>query len=266
MNLPDFKTWSFKMQSEKYLSKYYPEFLDHLNTKYYEASSLKEKIYLYLHDLDHPQTCKVCGKYTKYINSTKGYSIYCSSQCCNSDIDKKKLTECILMDKYGVSNPSQLKSVKEKKKQTSLKNWGMENPSQSPTVRNKFKDTMLNKYGVEHPSQLESVKEKKRQTSLKNWGVEHPSQLESVKEKKRQTSLKNWGTLSPMSNLDVKNKVKQTYNRTYILSHPDIINILEEDGERIYICKCENLECNKCVEKQYEINHTQGLHFLIPLK
>ena len=256
MDHPNFDVWSTKMQSRSYLSKHYPEFLQYLDDKYDITIPLKEKIYLYIHKLDHPQKCKICGEFTKYINSSRGYSIYCSSKCSNSDPDKKELTKNNMMRKYGVNNPSQLDSVKEKKKQTSLKNLGTENPSQSQDIRERFKNTMIERYGVEHPSQLDSVKEKKKQTSLKNWGVEHPSQLDSVKEKKKQTSLKNWGTETPMMSNIIKDKVRKKYNDSYIKNHPDISEIIEDDGERIYICKCHDDNCNLCKDKFYKINHS----------
>ena len=279
MNLPNFETWSFKMQTRKYLSKHYPDFLQHIDEKYNYIESLKEKIYLYIHNMEYPNKCKVCGQYTKYINSTKGYSTYCSSKCCNSDQDKKNKTKLNNLAKYGVENISQLESVKEKKKQTSMNNWGVENPilservqkkvkksmmdrygveypSQSPEIQLKYQNTMMVKYGVLHPSQLESVKEKKKQTSMNNWGVEHPSQSDEIKEKKKQTSMDNWGTSTPMMNKIIKDKVKNSFNKTYMSKHPDIKNILEINGERIYVCCCTDTSCNSCQEKQYRINHS----------
>ena len=89
-------------------------------------------------------------------------------------------------DLYGVDNPSQLESVKQKKKETTKKNYGVDNPSQSDIVKEKKKKTNLEKRGVENVFQDEKVKSKQRNTLFEKYGVTNPGQLLHVKEKNRQ--------------------------------------------------------------------------------
>ena len=274
MDTPDFKTWSTKMQGELYLKKHFPEFLQYLNNLYPTVQTIKEKIYLYRNKLNEPCRCLVCGNYTKYDGPSKGYRLYCSSKCCNSDNNKKNKTKSNMMKKYGVENASQINEVKEKKKETCLKNYGVEHPSQSREVKEKvkqtclekygvehynniekFKQTCLEKYGVEHLSQLDWIKEKKKQTCLKNFGVEHPSQSKEVKEKKKETYRKNWGADHPMQSKDIKEKVFNSYIENYIKEHKDIISITKNNlGEKIYTCSCDDITCNLCTQRQYIIS------------
>ena len=163
MDTPILENMSFKMFSDKYISKHYPEFFEYLNNKFGDIT-IKEKLYLYFNNLNTPKCCKVCGRYTKLESFTKGYRLYCSSKCCNSDPDKISTTKQNLIDKYGVVNVSQLKSIKDKKSKTCLENYGVSNPSQSQEIKQKVKNTCLENYGVEHASQSQEVKDKFRNT------------------------------------------------------------------------------------------------------
>lgn len=78
-----------------------------------------------------------------------------------------------IFEKYGVDNISQLEEIKEKKKETSLKNWGFEHTLQSPIVREKGKKTCLIIYGKESHNSSPIVIQKKKEKYIKNWGVEH---------------------------------------------------------------------------------------------
>ena len=278
MDYPELKSLTKKMYSKQYISKYYPEFYEYLNNTFPNIN-IKEQLYLFFNGLSEPKKCKVCGKYTKLDSFTKGYRIYCSSKCCNSDPDKIKLTKKNLVEKYGVENISQLDSIKEKKKHSCIEHYGVENPSQSQIIREKviatnigkfgvkhpcqselvkkkLINTMLDRYGVEHPSQLDFIKEKKKQTYIEHYGVEHPSQLDFIKEKKKQTCIKHYGVEHPSQSILVKKKQQDKYNKNYMLDHPDIIEIFEEDGERLYRCSCSNECCNLCEKKEYVINHS----------
>ena len=158
MNIPDFETWSTKMQGETYLKKHFPEFLQILNNLYPNIQTIREKIYLYRNRLKEPGRCVVCGNYTKYDGPSKGYRIYCSSKCCNNDNDKKNKTKFKMMEKYGVENPSQINEVKEKKKETCLKNYGVEHPMLSKTIKDKAFNSYIKNYIKEHEDILSITK------------------------------------------------------------------------------------------------------------
>jgi hypothetical protein len=80
-----------------------------------------------------------------------------------------------LKEKYGedVTNSFQLSCVKEKMRETNLKNRGCEYISQDENIKMKKKEASLKKYGVENPSQNEEVKQKKEETNLKLTGYKY---------------------------------------------------------------------------------------------
>lgn len=65
-----------------------------------------------------------------------------------------------MMSKYGVSSPSRLDSVKDKKKASSLSKFGTEYPWQSEEIRDKKNSVMLERYGYINPSQVPEFKQK----------------------------------------------------------------------------------------------------------
>ena len=166
MNIPNFETWSTKMQGEAYLKKHFPEFFQFLNDSYPTVSSIKEKIYLYKNGLLEPGKCIICGQPTKYDGPSKGYRLYCSSKCSNNDKNKKDKIKQTCLERYGVSNPSQSKKIQKKKEETCLNKYGVSNPSQSKKIQKKKEETCLERYGVEHPMKLDEVKQKIKQTCL----------------------------------------------------------------------------------------------------
>ena len=254
MNIPDFETWSTKMQGENYLKNHFPEFFQFLNDMYPQVSSIREKIYLYRNGLMEPGKCIVCGRPTKYDGPSKGYRKYCSSKCSNNDIEKKNKTKQTYLEKYGVENPSQSKKIQDKKKQTYLEKYGVAHHMLIDDVKQKFKQTCLEKYGVEHISQVQNIKDKKKETCLEKYGVEYISQAQNIKDKKKETCLEKYGVEHPMMLNEVKQKVFDSFIKNYIQDHPDVIAIRKDEcGRKVYKCKCCDPACGLCKEKHYEI-------------
>ena len=99
-----------------------------------------------------------CGKPLKNPIKTKflqGHS--------NKDDAIKKIKENSIVEKYGVTNVSQINGVKTKKRATMQKNHGCNTPFDRKFVSAVWKDTL----GVDNPSKLESVRQKIRDKSLK---------------------------------------------------------------------------------------------------
>lgn len=123
-----------------------------------------------------------------------------------------KNAEKTCLKKYGVKNPSCMKEVKDKKKQTFNKHYGCDHYFQTQEFkeqadktkedrynnknfnnRDLAKETLRKKYNVENVSQIEYVKKKKEETIQERYGVDNVSKLERVKQRKRETCLKNYG-------------------------------------------------------------------------
>jgi len=118
-----------------------------LDIRYADNISLQEKLYLFYYNLNEPPKC-ICGKTLTFIKFSKGYRRFCRS--CSQKQNHKKGDKChffakksierIFQEKYNVNNPSQLKSVQEKRKSTFIQNYGTDNPWKSDKIIKKIKD------------------------------------------------------------------------------------------------------------------------------
>lgn len=126
--------------------------------------------------------------------------------------EKAILSKKHFKEKYGVDNPYQLDSVKEKIKNTNLERYGETNPLKvkeikekvisthverygaiglaSDVIKSKVLDT-LSKEGIVNVSQREETKKTIKQNNLKKYGVEFYSQTEESKNRVYETYLKN---------------------------------------------------------------------------
>ena len=96
-------------------------------------------------------------------------------------LQKRKLNS---IEKYGVDNPTKLKEVKEKNLAT-RKQHSLEDPNYSLKIKEKFKQTCLKNFGVENPSQSKEIQQKKIKTCQKNFGVNFPMQSKIVLDKSK---------------------------------------------------------------------------------
>lgn len=96
---------------------------------------------------------------------------------------------------------------------TCLEKYGVTNPSKSKTIRNKTRKTNLEKYGVEYNFSLDEFKEKSKQTCLEKYGTEYANQSKCVKEKIIKTKIDNYGSLENAYKVVVsKGKATRTLN------------------------------------------------------
>lgn len=113
-------------------------------------------------------------------------------------------------NKHGVTNPYQLKEVRQKAIDTRIKKYG------APYFNhNIIKDTVFEKYGVENISQLNEIKEKKKNTARKNFGVDNPFQSEEIKTKIKYTNIEKYGTENFMQSELGKEKLKKSMKKKY---------------------------------------------------
>lgn len=119
-----------------------------LNKDYYDS---------YLKTNPNEGICPICGKETKFINATIGYSICCSVKCGFKNSNKKRKTTNL--QKWGVENPFQAEVIKEKIKETNLSTIGVENPMQLKETVDKIKQTCKDKYGDENYRNCDKIKE-----------------------------------------------------------------------------------------------------------
>jgi len=178
--------------------------------------------------------CDICNSikklpYCDYLQSLKVGGYYTCQKCHHIKSEKTNL------DKYGC-NISSLQIIKDKKKETCLKNWGVEHPMMSKDIIKKSKETNLKKYGVEYYTQTKEYKRKSKITCLEKYGVEYPLQNKIVKDKNKTTNINRYGCNNVFENEKIKEKIKQTnlekygfdnYSKTYICK-TKVKNTMEE--------------------------------------
>jgi len=170
-----------------------------------------------------------------------------------------------------------LKSVKEKKKKTCLKNYGVKNPSCSEKIKEKKIHSYNSHYGVNNPTQSKEVQEKSKQTCIERYGVNHFSKTSEFKKKYKATCLERYG-VDNIFKLDfiikeMQEKRKRTcikkygvdnYSKTDEFRKLSRINILKQisrqknNGEPIYPLIGRNEtkfleDLQKCTD--FKINH-----------
>jgi hypothetical protein len=177
--------------------------------------------------VDEEDICKVCNAHTKYNNLQYGYARFCSHTCSVNDVDiavsRKNKTKEALIQKYGVSNPSQIPGWRDKVKSTNVNKYGVENYV-NPV---KAKQTQLEKYGMHYVNTPE-YKKSVRNTSQEKYGVEHFTQSSTVKKKQYATTLARHGVEKYLSLVGkqktaVTHKMKKLY--TYIQQYASIHNL-----------------------------------------
>ncbi len=117
-----------------------------------------------------------CDKEAKYFKKN-------GKKCCSSHHTKcigwQQTREEENIKKFGVKNPAQLKSVREKMKKTCLIKYGAENPNQNKDVIEKRKKTNQERYGGNAPLNSDVIKKKAQTTLFEKYGVINPALTEN---------------------------------------------------------------------------------------
>lgn len=202
------------------------EFLDQ---NYTREISVGQRIWHILHNNQEIVLCQECNKQVGFHGFRLGYGIACSYKCGAGPIAKEKFIQTCIKT-LGVSNPSQSPIVKEKKKETTRKNYGVdyyaqteefkerfkktctllfgcENPFQNEEIKEKIKKHYLNLFGVEYYSQTEEWKEKFKLICLERFGVDHPQKSAEIRQKTIDTCLLLYGTETPLQNKEIQEEI-----------------------------------------------------------
>lgn len=177
--------------------------------------------------------------------------------------EKRKQTN---LDKYGVENVSQVPELNkdkiEKTKQTNMIKYGTEFASQNELVKQKNRETFLrNHQGYQSSSQLpgvgdkisqkartQEIKDKKINTFLNKYGVEYGLQSKEIMDKKLLTTLNRYGTpyypnkekeyqtKKKNNSFNISNQENQLYNELCLVYGKDNIERQYKDSRYPYSC------------------------------
>jgi len=153
----------------------------------------------------------VSKKYDDYIKQNQKSLVH--KDCCKDCQPLKNIETCLI--KYGVKNPSQVDSIKEKRLQTFVDNFGVDNPMKNTQIQNKTKQTNFTKYGFENAFQNKEIQNKSKQTCLSMYGVEYSLSSDIVRDKIKNTILEKYGVNNISQNEEIQEKIKQTNLKKY---------------------------------------------------
>lgn len=140
------------LQAEK-VKKYFTfDIKENLEYLIPEGQDYKEKIYLLFHE---SKGCKICGAPTKFLNSNKGYQLYCSKTCFHKDPD---VSEKKSKAHFNKSVEEQARVV-QSRKDGLLRNHNVNNPSLIPEACAKRQETFDKKWNG-NPMRNEDIKNK----------------------------------------------------------------------------------------------------------
>lgn len=179
------------------LKKTHPCIFSYLNNRFDDTcKKMSEVMYRIRYGLDKHPICPVCGKLVKFVDKTRGYKVFCSYECKNSDEGKlifNQKLQSTCLEKYGVQNPFQDEEVKEKIKETCLQRYGNKHACQSDIIKQKTRSTCLERYNCPVSSQNAEVKRKLIETNIKRYGAPYTFMSDIQKQKSKETCLQKYG-------------------------------------------------------------------------
>jgi hypothetical protein len=120
--------------------------------------------------------------------------------------------------------------VAEKAKQTSLERYGVSNPSKSKEIKQRIKDSFTEKYGegITNSMDLKEFRDKIKETNIERYGTDKPQSLEQFQKKTRESNLEKFGTEIPQLLKELKNKTIETNIEKYGVAHSSKLKITQD--------------------------------------
>lgn len=154
------------------IRKYYPDIHEKALAIRSKDRSLKymASVWLAYYNIERP-TCvrEGCDKPTSWINSTHGFSNYCSCACANKDPVKKQKTEELNMIKFGAKYHQMTPEGQQKIKDANDAKFGG-GCLRDPEVLEKRRNTMMKRYGVTNNSKSAEDRARAKQTLFDRLG------------------------------------------------------------------------------------------------
>lgn len=176
--------------------------------------------------------CRYCGKQLTEQQTITGRE-YCCIQCRNKAYGE--INKALFREKYGVDNPSQLTSVKQKKQQTTINHYGVANPLQSEIIQQKIKQTIQTKYNSDHCQRVDTIRKQTIKTHRQHY---YPTLISKLTDKQ--------------ITLDM---TKDQYAESHVLSFKcnrcgTQWQTKQSNPQKIYCPKCNQFNFKSVQEKQ----------------
>lgn len=139
--------------------------------------------------------CPICQQNTVFISAVVGYKRFCSTKCAKENLKRE------LMDKFGVTNISQLQSVKDKKKSTCLEHFGQPHHMKNEKVKKNLQQVLIDRYGIDNPSKNQEFVKKRHQTIARRYGKRSYAQTLTFRES--QELIGKWVSIENKSDFEL---------------------------------------------------------------
>ena len=139
--------------------------------------------------------CPVCGKRCTFKCFNAGYSDHCCADCAHKDDVVKEKTKQTYIKNFGVENPFQSKEIKEQIKETLLERYGGDHPMHCKDIVDKLQKTNIERYGNICSLHGEEVARKVEETNMERYGVKNGGGSKEAVEKIHKTTLERYGTI-----------------------------------------------------------------------
>jgi len=178
----------------------------------------------------------------------------------NKVICSKCLRKKTNLEKYGVENLSQSKTIQDKIKSNSLEKYGTTHFLSSKEVRDKIDSTNEERYGTKNILQSNEIKQKSKETMIKNYGVEYSLQSEDIKKKFNKSMVIKYGTPYAMHSFQIREKRRTSMQSNIegkIFSFVHITPLFKKEDfigiNKFYKWKCNN--CHTTFEDHLDYGH-----------
>lgn len=198
-----------------HIAKLKNEVLEYRNELPGISEDVLEDLFLFKESISEIPKCPICDSNKRFKNYKYGYYMTCDKKECR-DKNCANSIKSSFIKKYGVDNPSQVKSISDKRKSDFKTKYGVENPYQLESVKDKIKETWIEIHGVDNPNKSKKVRDKINVTNLEKYGVENAYQIPKVLQKIKDKFGDNFGFGSDF----FKDKSKKTCQEKYDIDHP----------------------------------------------
>ena len=232
---------------------------NHVNYKHVRAGeieSLEEyyRRFIYEGDPDKLGICVTCGKPVPFISIQKGYRTHCCHECSQKDPEvrrrKKENTQKALIEKYGVTNASQVPGSRAKTKATKKERYGDENYNNPE----QYKTTMTERYGADNPSRVQASMNRRNLTNLERYGTTIPANGEEQRRQIKERNLELYGVEWAQQRSEIKAKSVATCTKRYggvLMGSPELREKIQKTWLEKYGTRYPNSNRKQC-EKRIE--------------
>jgi hypothetical protein len=232
----------------------------------------KDRIMVKIEDIGKSSSSKVKAKcdfcekekelqYVKYLKNISRGGIYaCSNKCA---VAKGQAT-CI--EKYGCKSPLQNEQVKQNLVDYFTNTYGVTNTSQLESVKKKREDTMMERFGVKtniilpetHKKAIEASitkesKLKRSKTNLEKYGVDNYTKTKEYTENFIKDNITKFGVEYPAQNIDIHNKTQKSGLKIKDYNGISYQGTYELDF--LKFCELNNIEVGKPKSVKYRYNN-----------